>query len=163
MFLHLAARNQEIFTDTTVFQAYSFDDISYFAHSKTMARELTLGLGFLNGTEHRERRRLLRPSFSRESVNKFTDGFVSLTENMLSSWKGRETIEVFPELENLIVDMGLQTLMGLEPSPTADKVKKLFDEVFTLVFSISYGFFPVDIPGTAYHRVGIASQKLSVG
>jgi cytochrome P450 len=156
------ARNQEIFTDTTVFQNYSFDDIPYFAHSKTMARELTLGLGFLNGTEHRERRRLLRPSFSRESVNKFTDVFVSLTENMLASWSQRETIEVFPEMENLIVDMGLHTLMGLEPSQTADKVKKLFDEVFTLVFSISYGFFPVDLPGTAYHRAGVATQKLTV-
>lgn len=155
-------RNQEIFTDTTVFQNYSFDDIPYFAHSKTMARELTLGLGFLNGTEHRERRRLLRPSFSREVVNQFTGVFVSLTEKMLSSWNGRETIEVFPELEDLIVDIGLQTLMGLEPSPTADTVKKLFDEVFSLVFSISYGFFPFDLPGTAYHRAGVATQKLTV-
>ncbi len=156
------ARNQEIFTNTTVFQNYSFDDIPYFAHSKAYARELTLGLGFLNGTEHRERRRLLRPSFSRESVNKFTDVFVSMTENMLASWKDRDTIEVFPELENLIVDMGLHTLMGLEPSPTAERVKKLFDEVFTLVFSISYGFLPVNIPGTAYYRAGVATQKLSV-
>ncbi len=155
-------RNQEIFTDTTLFQNYSFDDIPYFAHSKAMARELTLGLGFLNGTEHRERRRLLRPSFSRESVNKFTNVFVSLTENMIASWKERETIEVFPEMENLIVDMGLHTLMGLEPSPTADKVKKLFDEVFTLVFSISYGFFPMNVPGTAYYHAGVATQKLSV-
>jgi cytochrome P450 len=156
------ARNQEIFSNTTVFQNYSFDDFPFLEHSKIMARELTLGLGFLNGTEHRERRRLLRPSFSRESVDQFTQVFVSLTENRLTSWKGREAIEIFPELEDLIVDIGLHTLMGLEPSPTADEVKKLFDEVFSLVFSIAYGFFPFDLPGTAYHRAGVATQKLTV-
>lgn len=156
------ARNQEILTNTEVFQNHSFDDIPYFAHSKAYARELTLGLGFLNGAAHRERRRLLRPSFARESVNQFTDIFVSMTENMIASWGQRDTFEIFPEMEDLVVSMGLHTLMGLEPSPTADKVKKLFDEVFTLVFSISYGFFPVNIPGTPYHRAGVATQKLSV-
>ena len=70
-------RNQEILTNTDVFQNHSFDDISYIAHSKEYARELTMGLGFMNGPEHRQRRRLLRPSFLKESVSQYTGILVS--------------------------------------------------------------------------------------
>jgi cytochrome P450 len=161
VFVFGPARNQEILTNPQVFENHSFEDISYFQHSKEYARELALGLGFLNGPAHRERRRLLRPSFLRESVDEYTPTFVTLTERMIASWKGRETFEIVPEFMNLAVSMGLKTLMGLDPSPAADKVKTLFEEMFSLVFSLPYAFFPMDLPGTTYRKAGIATQKLS--
>ncbi len=162
VFVFGPARNREILNNSEVFENHSFDDISYFKHSKDYARELALGLGFLNGPAHRERRRLLRPSFLKESVSQYTPTFVSLTERMLTSWQGRETFEIVPEFMNLAVSMGLKTLMGLDPSPTADKVKALFEEMFGLVFSLPYALFPVNLPGTTYRKAGIATQKLSV-
>jgi cytochrome P450 len=63
---------------------------------------------------------------------------------------------------NLAVSMGLKTLMGLDPSPAADKVKALFEEMFGLVFSLPYALFPVNLPGTAYHKAIISTQNLSV-
>jgi cytochrome P450 len=161
VFVFGPARNREILTNPEVFENHSFDDISYFQHSKEYARELALGLGFLNGPAHSERRRLLRPSFLKESVNQYTPTFVALTERMLTSWGQRETVEIVPEFMNLAVSMGLKTLMGLDPSPAADKVKTLFEEMFALVFSLPYAFFPVDLPGTTYRKAGIATQKLS--
>ncbi|NJC96930.1 MAG: hypothetical protein C3F07_16300 [Anaerolineales bacterium] len=154
-------RNREILTNPEVFENHSFEDIGYFQHSKEYARELALGLGFLNGPAHRERRRLLRPSFLRESVDQYTPTFASLTERMLRSWDGRETFEIVPEFTDLAVSMGLKTLMGLDPSPVADKVKALFEEMFGLVFSLPYALFPVNLPGTTYRKAGFATQKLS--
>jgi cytochrome P450 len=161
VFVFGPARNREILTNPDVFENHSFEDISYFQHSKEYARELALGLGFLNGPVHRERRRLLRPSFLKESVSQYTPTFVSLTERMLTSWEGRETFEIVPEFMNLAVSMGLKTLMGLDPSPTADKVKALFEGMFGLVFSLSYALFPVNLPGTTYRKSIGATQNLS--
>lgn len=161
VFVFGPARNREILTNPEVFENHTFDDITYFQHSKEYARELALGLGFLNGPAHAERRRLLRPSFLKESVSQYTPTFVDLTERMIASWDKRETMEIVPEFMNLAVSMGLKTLMGLDPSPAADKVKALFEEMFALVFSLTYAFFPVDLPGTTYRKAGIATQKLS--
>ena len=155
------ARNQEILTNTDVFQNHSFDDISYIAHSKEYARELTMGLGFMNGPEHRQRRRLLRPSFLKESVSQYTGILVALTEKFIEDWDQRETFDIYAEVEDLVMNMGLHTLMGLESSDTADRVKDLFEKVFALMFSVPYALFPFDLPGTAYHRAGIATQNLS--
>lgn len=154
-------RNKEILTNPEVFQNHSFEDISYFQHSKEYARELALGLGFLNGPAHRERRRLLQPSFLRESVDEYTPSFVALTKRMMDSWGQSETFEIVPEFMELSVSMGLKTLMGLDPSPTADKVKALFEEMFGLVFSLPYALFPINLPGTTYRRAIVATQKLS--
>ncbi len=161
VFVFGPARNREILSNPEVFENHSFEDISYFQQSKEYARELALGLGFLNGPAHRERRRLLRPSFLKESVSQYTPTFVGLTERMLSSWEGRETFEIVPEFMNLAVSMGLKTLMGLDPSPTADKVKALFEEMFGLVFSLPYALFPVNLLGTTYRKAIVATQKLS--
>jgi len=160
VFVFGPARNREILSNPEVFENHSFEDINYF-NPKDYARELALGLGFLNGPAHRERRRLLRPSFLKESVSQYTPTFVALTERMLTSWEGRETFEIVPEFMNLAVSMGLKTLMGLDPSPTADKVKALFEEMFGLVFSLPYALFPVNIRGTTYHKAGVATRKLS--
>jgi cytochrome P450 len=154
-------RNHEILSNTEVFQNHSYDDISYIAHSKDYARELTMGLGFLNGPDHRKRRRLLQPSFLKESVDQFTQVYVSLTERFLESWDHRETFEIYAEMEDLVMTMGVQTIMGLESNATAEKVKDLFEEVFGLMFSVPYALFPFNLPGTTYRRAGIATQKLS--
>jgi len=162
VFVFGPARNREILSNPEVFENHSFDDISYFQYSKDYARELALGLGFLNGPAHRERRRLLRPSFLKETISQYMPTFVSLTERMIAPWDGRETFEIVPEFMNLAVSMGLKTLMGLDPSPAADKVKALFEEMFGLVFSLPYALFPVNLPGTTYRKASIATQKLSV-
>ena len=162
VFLFGPERNREVLSNTDVFENHSFKDISYFQHSKGYASELARGLGFLNGPAHRERRRLLRPSFLKESVSEYTPTFVKLTERMMDSWGQHDTFEIVPDFMNLAVSMGLKTLMGLDPSPAADKVKALFEEMFGLVFSLPYALFPVNLPGTAYHKAIIATQKLSV-
>ena len=155
-------RNHEILSNTEVFQNHSYDDISYIAQSKDYARELTMGLGFMNGSEHRKRRRLLQPSFLKESVDQYTSIFVTLTEKLIASWDQRETFEIYDEMEDLVMTAGVQTIMGLESNATAEKVKDIFEEVFGLMFSIPYALFPFDLPGTAYRRAGLATRKLSV-
>ena len=154
-------RNHEVLSNTEVFQNHSYDDISYISHSKDYARELTMGLGFMNGPEHRKRRRLLQPSFLRESVDRYTTIFVSLTEKFIASWDQRETFEIYEEMEDLVMTAGVQTIMGLESNPTAEKIKDLFEEVFGLMFSIPYALFPYNLPGTVYRRAGFATRKLS--
>src|SRR5258708_35353323 len=109
VFVFGPARNREILTNPDVFENHSFEDISYFHHSKEYARELALGLGFLNGHAHRERRRLLRPSFLKESVSQYTPIFVSFTQRMLPYWAGRETFESVPEFMNLARSVVLKT------------------------------------------------------
>ena len=130
VFLFGPERNREVLSNTDVFENHSFEDISYFQYSKGYASELARGLGFLNGPAHRERRRLLRPSFLKESVSEYTTTFVKLTERMMDAWGQRGTFEIVPDFMNLAVSMGLKTLMGLDPSPAADKVKALFEEMF---------------------------------
>ena len=66
-----------------------------------------------------------------------------MTEKFIADWDQRETFDIYAEMEDLVMNMGLHTLMGLELSDTADRVKDLFEEVFALMFSVPYAIFPL--------------------
>ncbi len=153
--------NQTILSNTDVFHNHTYEDIPYLSRSTSYARELTTGLAFLNGAAHRHRRRQMMPYFRREWTARYSDVMVNLTSDFISGWEQRESLELYPEIEDLVIRIGLQTLLGLESSSAAMRLKDLLEELFDVMYSITYILAPHNLPGGPYQRSIEVSRELS--
>jgi cytochrome P450 len=86
---------------------------------------------------------------------------VTLTEQFISDWDRRSSLEIYPEIENLVIRIGLQTLLGLESSAAAMRLKDLLEELFDVMYSIKYVLSPYNLPGGPYQRSIAVSRQLS--
>jgi len=153
--------NQTVLSNTDVFHNHTYEDIPYLSRSTSYARELTTGLAFLNGEAHRHRRRQMMPYFHREWTARYSDVMVRLTSDFISGWSRRESMEIYPEIEDLVIRIGLQTLLGLESSAAAMRLKVLLEELFDVMYSIEYVLTPYNLPGGPYQRSIEVSRELS--
>jgi cytochrome P450 len=156
-----AEHNQAILSNTDAFHNHTYEDISYLSRSTSYARELTTGLAFLNGAAHRHRRRQMIPYFHKEWTARYVNVMVQITEQFIDSWDRRASLEIYPELEDLVIRIGLQTLLGLESSAAATRLKDLLEELFNVMYSIKYVLSPYNLPGGPYQRSIALSKQLS--
>lgn len=153
--------NQTVLSNTDVFHNHTYEDISYLSRSRSYARELTTGLAFLNGPAHLHRRRQMMPCFRKDWTARYADVMVNLTGQFISGWDRRQSLEIYPEIEDLVIRIGLQTLLGLETSAAALRLKDLLEELFDVMYSIKYVLSPYNLPGGPYQRSIIVSRQLS--
>jgi cytochrome P450 len=153
--------NQTILSNTDIFHNHTYEDIPYLSRSTSYARELTTGLAFLNGAAHRHRRRQMMPYFRREWTARYSDIMVKLTGEFISGWKQRESLNIYPEIEDLVIRIGLQTLLGMESSAAATRLKDLLEKLFDVMYSIKYILAPHGLPGGPYQRSIEVSRELS--
>ena len=153
--------NQTVLSNTDVFHNHTYEDIAYLSRSRSYARELTTGLAFLNGPAHRHRRRQMMPYFRRDWTARYADAMVTLTEQFISDWDRRDSLELYPEIEGLVIRIGLQTLLGLESSSAAMRLQDLLEELFEVMYSIKYVLSPYNLPGGPYQRSIAVSKRLS--
>ncbi len=153
--------NQTILSNTDLFHNHTYEDIPYLSRSTDYARELTTGLAFLNGAEHRHRRRQMMPYFRREWTARYSDVMVKLTSDFIAGWNQRESLDIYPEIEDLVIRIGLQTLLGMESSTAAMRLKSLLEQLFDVMYSIKYILVPHNLPGGPYQRSIEVSRELS--
>jgi cytochrome P450 len=156
-----AEHNQTVLSNTDVFHNHTYEDISYLSRSASYARELTTGLAFLNAGAHRHRRRQMMPYFHKEWTARYVDDMVTLTKQFISGWDRRESFEIYPEIEDLVIRIGLKTLLGLESSAAATRLQHLLEELFDVMYSIKYVLSPYNLPGGPYQRSIVLSKQLS--
>jgi cytochrome P450 len=153
--------NQAVLSNTDLFHNHTYEDISYLSRSNSYARELTTGLAFLNGPAHRHRRRQMMPYFHREWSARYVEIMVALTERFIDKWDVGTSLEIYPAIEDLVIQIGLQTLLGLESSTAATRLQDLLEELFEVMYSIKYVLSPYNLPGGPYQRSIEVSKQLS--
>ena len=156
-----AEHNQTVLSNTDIFHNHTYEDISYLARSTSYARELTTGLAFLNGPAHRHRRRQMMPYFHKEWSARYVDVMSTLTERFIAGWAPGALLEIYPVIEDLVIQIGLKTLLGMESSAAATRLKDLLEELFDVMYSIKYILSPYNLPGGPYQRSVVVSRQLS--
>ncbi len=121
---------------------------------RSKERRRGIGLLNMNGEQHRQQRKLMMPAFHRKQVEGYCADMVSYTEAMLSRWRPGQQLDMAEEMRELTMRIAVKTLFGLDLAHgvhgVGESLRLLLDAG---VFSPAVAMFPIDLPGTPYHRV----------
>ncbi len=89
-------------------------------------------LGWTDGPQHRTRRRILAPSFSRPAIERYADAMAELAEGLQHSWQDDAHIDVLQAMLQLNLALVSRTLFGKDVGPASDVISAV-DRVDQLV------------------------------
>ncbi len=100
----------------------------------------------LDGKAHKNRRRLLMPSFHGESLQKFSYQIIDITQKISSCWQLNQPFKVRPVMQEITLRVILTAVFGIDSGARYDKLRKLLTElldVFNTPLASSLIFFPI--------------------
>ncbi|MCU0491528.1 MAG: cytochrome P450 [Chloroflexaceae bacterium] len=84
-------------------------------------------LAMINGDEHRERRRLLLPHFSQESMRGFVPTMQAITERHLEEWANHAgVLTIYPAVQALVFEIAVTLILGDGRDVDQPYLNKLF-------------------------------------
>jgi len=83
----------------------------------------------LDGNEHIEQRRILSPSFQGEGLQKLEDLMVETAEREIAAWPVGHTVEMYPLLQKMTIEVILSTVFGLSSGQRHDHLRDSLIEV----------------------------------
>ena len=121
-------------------------------------RRVRFGLTRMTGTQHRQQRQLVMPPFHRTAVRTYHDLMTSITEQMLGRWRPGNCYDIYAEMRELTLRIASAVLFSHDPAE-ALPIGRLIEEWLRRSFAGSVWTFPVNLPGTPYHRLlGVAER-----
>jgi cytochrome P450 len=105
-------------------------------------------LALINGEAHRERRRLLLPHFSQDSMRHFVPKIQAIAERHLAQWAEQpQPLTIFPAMQALVFEIAIALILG-DDDVDQPYLSRLFQDwtagLFTLV--------PWNVPFTTFGR-----------
>jgi len=102
--------NQAIYQQPDLFVATGF----LFPGPRNSAqRRLLAGLFNLNGERHRDHRRLMMPTFQKQTALDYHDAVVAECEEFLAGWRAGEVRDVSAEMLALVTRLNCRLLLGV--------------------------------------------------
>jgi cytochrome P450 len=115
-------------------------------------RRVRFGLTRMTGSQHRQQRALVMPPFHRPAVQTYHGLMSGLTAQMLETWRPDTRYDIYAEMRKLTLQIASAVLFSHDPEE-ALPIGHLIDQWLRLSFSGPVWLFPVNIPGTPYHRL----------
>lgn len=107
---------------------------------------------FANGQDHRRRRKLLMPVFSRGNLQAYHTYMAEYARQMLDSWSEGKTIELDHEMSLVSMNIASKCLYGLDPVEQNVDLAGRMRRMIRTMFSPA-ALVPLNFPGTPYHRL----------
>jgi len=117
------------------------------------------GLVAQNGDEHRHDRRLLMPAFQQARIVRHRDDIVAITARLLDGWHAGERRDIWRDMQGLTRRLVGKMLFGLEFDEAA-RLGALITRWLELNGLNRFLLWPIDRPGTPYHRLMRLSERL---
>lgn len=150
--LHVLAFGPE-FNRQVLGDPAKFRTTGQFIHgpNNSAQRRIRFGLTRMNGLQHRQHRQLILPPLHKKAVAGYHDLTVELAQEVIGQWKtGRR--DVYADMRAVTVRIASALLFGHEATD-AYRIGRLLEVWTRLNFSGPVWFFPVNVPGTPYHRL----------
>src|SRR5438067_4295989 len=150
--LHVLAIGPE-FNRQVLGDPAKFRTTGQFIHgpNNSAQRRIRFGLTRMNGPQHKQQRQLILPPFHKKAVAGYHDLTVELAQEVIGQWKpGRR--DVYADMRAVTLRIASAVLFGHEASD-AYRIGHLLEVWARRNFSGPVWFFPVNIPGTPYHRL----------
>jgi cytochrome P450 len=117
-------------------------------------------LAVMNGTHHKQQRRLMQPAFHRQQVQGYCTDMVALTERMLDRWQPHSSIDLLTEMQQLTQQIAVKTLFGVDDEAELRQVGILMRRAITLTTSPLALLAPFNVPGLPFHRANRLTERL---
>jgi cytochrome P450 len=150
--LHVLAIGPE-FNRQVLGDPMNFRTTGQFIHGPngSAQRRIRFGLTRMNGPQHKQQRQLILPPFHKRAVAGYHDLTVELAQEVIGQWKpGRRN--AYADMRGVTLRIASAVLFGHEAND-AYRIGHLLDVWARRNFSGPVWFFPVNIPGTPYHRL----------
>ncbi|MBV9786787.1 MAG: cytochrome P450 [Chloroflexi bacterium] len=116
-------------------------------------RLLKNNLAVMNGTHHKQQRKLMQPAFHRQQISAYGDDMVTLTQRMLDRWQGESEVNLIREMKQLTQRIAVKTLFGLYDEAELDRIGGLLRKLIDMSSSPLFFIAPFDVPGLPYHTL----------
>jgi cytochrome P450 len=150
--LHVLAIGPE-FNRQVLGDPAKFRTTGQFIHgpNNSAQRRIRFGLTRMNGPQHKQQRQLILPPFHKKAVAGYHDLTVELAQEVIGQWKpGRR--DVYADMRAVTLRIASAVLFGHEATD-AHRIGHLLEVWARRNFSGPVWFFPVNVPGTPYHRL----------
>jgi len=117
-------------------------------------------LAVMNGTHHKQQRRLMQPAFHRQQVQGYCTDMVALTERTLDRWQPHSSIDLLTEMQQLTQQIAVKTLFGVDEEAELRQVGTLMRRAITLTTSPLALLAPFNVPGLPFHRANRLTERL---
>ncbi len=100
----------------------------------------------LDGPAHKHRRHLLMPSFHGESLQKFSQEIINLTNKVIDNWQINQSFNVRSVMQEITLRVILTAIFGIDSGTRAEQLRKLLTallEIFNNPLNSSLIFFPI--------------------
>ncbi|MBX3082164.1 MAG: cytochrome P450 [Anaerolineae bacterium] len=150
------ANNQAILTKTDVFQSSPMSS-TQLGHAPTT--RLLSGIFSMNGTKHRQQRRLMMPAFHKKRIEGYLTDMAAMTELLLTRWQPGSQTDFHQDMMELTLQIACKTLFGVDILHGDQNIGAMIQNW------IKSNLNPlimarVDLPGTPYRRFTRLSTEL---
>src|SRR5919199_6445442 len=84
------------------------------APADSALQHITTGLLNMNGTQHKQHRRVIQPALQRQQVEQYRNDIVAITARTLERWRLGDQIDMAQEMQQLTMQVANRVLFGLD-------------------------------------------------
>nr|AOW71537.1 ABA 8'-hydroxylase CYP707A [Phelipanche ramosa] len=131
----------------------------FFKPTYPKSKEKMIGpsaLFFHQGEYHNYLRKLVQSSLSPEAIKKMIPGIEAIAVSTLESWSSGKVINTFQEMKNFSFEVGILAIFGHLEKRQKEQLKENYS-----IVDKGYNSFPINLPGTAFHKAIMARRRLS--
>lgn len=122
-------------------------------------RRLRYGLTRMTGAEHKRQRQLVMPPFHKKAVEGYHDTMIGIVQSVIDQWKSGARYDMHLQMRRMTLRISSTILFSRDPLE-AVTIGKMLEEWQNRNFSAPVWLFPVDLPGTAFHRFLEHAERL---
>jgi cytochrome P450 len=123
-------------------------------------QHITTGLLNMNGTQHKQHRRVIQPALQRQQVEQYRNDIVAITTRTLERWRLGDQIDMAQEMQQLTMQIANRALFGLDSNVATNSLGGMIRRWLQLFASAPVNLLPINLPGTPYHRLLKLSEHL---
>lgn len=153
--------NRVVLEDTEQFRPLGAEAAPMRIPEGSALERLFGGLTQMHGPHHAMRRRLIARLLHSHRSADLEARARRHTREALDGWRSGPEVELYETLRRLSLDLGLRSVVGLDPARGADLRDALTDWMRAL-FSVWPYVFPLSVPGLPYSRLLRLSETLEV-
>ncbi|WP_079277613.1 cytochrome P450 [Streptomyces sp. CB03234] len=113
-----------------------------------------------DGEDHRRRRALVRPAFTRRRIEGYVPVMVDEIHRMISGWRPGHDVDAFADVRSCIRRIAIRSLFGDRLKAHTDEIGRELQTALNYINRSPFLRFDHDLPGTAYRRAMAARERV---
>lgn len=113
-----------------------------------------------DGEDHRRRRSLVQPAFSRKRILGYVSIMGEEIDRMIAGWQPQEVVDAFVAVRGCIRRIAIRSLFGERLEAHTDEIGRDLEIALRYINRSPFLRFDHDLPGTAYRRAMAARGRV---